>query len=113
MAVGGSALVPIVRYYGGFGRPDLSNMLPDLRPVLIIAFPAILTQLATPIGQAYVTRSMAEFGEDAVAGMAIVGRLTPVAFAIIFALSGAIVPVIGQNLAQESKTALKVRSVKG
>jgi putative MATE family efflux protein len=97
VAIGVSALVPIVRYYGGFGRPDLSNMLPDLRPVLIIAFPAILTQLATPIGQAYVTRSMAEFGEDAVAGMAIVGRLTPVAFAIIFALSGAIGPVIGQN----------------
>ena len=40
---------------------------------------------------------MAEFGEAAVAGMAIVGRLTPVAFAVIFALSGAIGPIIGQN----------------
>ena len=97
MAIGASALVPIVRYYGGFGRPDLTSMLPDLRPVMIIAFPAILTQLATPIGQAYVTRAMASFGEDAVAGMAIVGRLTPVTFAIIFALSGAIGPIIGQN----------------
>ncbi|MCF2870895.1 MATE family efflux transporter [Octadecabacter sp. G9-8] len=96
-AIGGMALVPIVRYYGGFGRPNLASMLPDLRPVMIIAFPAILTQLATPIGQAYVTRQMASFGEDAVAGMAIVGRLTPVAFAIIFALSGAIGPIIGQN----------------
>ena len=96
-AIGVTALVPIVRHYGGFGRPDLASMLPDLRPVMIIAFPAILTQLATPVGQAYVTRAMAEFGEDAVAGMAIVGRLTPVAFAIIFALSGAIGPVIGQN----------------
>jgi len=96
-AIGASALVPLVRYYGGFGRPNLASMLPDLRPVLIIAFPAILTQLATPVGQAYVTRAMAAFGEDAVAGMAIVGRLTPVAFGIIFALSGAIGPVIGQN----------------
>jgi len=32
-----------------------------------------------------------------VAGMAIVGRLTPVAFALIFALSGAVGPIIGQN----------------
>lgn len=97
IAIGVMALVPIVRFYGGFGRPTLRSVLPDLRPVMIIAFPAILTQLATPIGQAYVTRAMAEFGEDAVAGMAIVGRLTPVGFAVIFALSGAIGPIIGQN----------------
>lgn len=97
IAIGVAALVPIVRYYGGFGRPNFASMMPDLRPVLVIAFPAILTQLATPIGQAYVTRQMASFGEDAVAGMAIVGRLTPVSFAIIFALSGAIGPIIGQN----------------
>jgi Na+-driven multidrug efflux pump len=62
-----------------------------------IAAPAILTQLATPFGQAFVTRAMAGFGEAAVAGMAIVGRMTPVAFGVIFALSGAIGPMIGQN----------------
>jgi Na+-driven multidrug efflux pump len=49
------------------------------------------------VGQAYVTRAMAEFGEEAVAGMAIVARMTPVAFGVIFALSGAIGPIIGQN----------------
>jgi Na+-driven multidrug efflux pump len=41
---------------------------------------------------------MAGYGEAAVAGMAIVGRLTPVAFGVIFALSGAMGPIIGQNL---------------
>ena len=97
ITIGVTALLPIIRYYGGFGRPNLASVLPDLRPVLVIAVPAILTQLATPVGQAYVTRAMAEFGEEAVAGMAIVGRLTPVAFAVIFALSGAIGPIIGQN----------------
>lgn len=40
---------------------------------------------------------MAEYGEAAVAGMAIVGRLTPIAFGVIFALSGAVGPIIGQN----------------
>ena len=96
-AIAGTAMVPLVRYYGGFHFPSLGALRMDLRPVLAIAFPAILTQLATPIGQAYVTRTMAEYGEEAVAGMAIVGRLTPIAFGVIFALSGAIGPIIGQN----------------
>lgn len=91
------SLLPLIRHYGGFSVPTLQGLMADARPVFAIAFPAILTQLATPIGQAYVTRSMAEFGEAAVAGMAIVGRLTPLAFAVIFALSGAVGPIIGQN----------------
>ncbi|MDJ0638260.1 MAG: MATE family efflux transporter [Paracoccaceae bacterium] len=91
------ALRAIQRHHGGFGDPKLRDIAVDFRPVFAIAVPAILTQLATPVGQAYVTRAMAEFGEEAVAGMAIVGRLTPVAFAIIFALSGAVGPIIGQN----------------
>ncbi len=91
------ALVPIIRHHGGFVRPTPQHLARDFRPLATIAVPAILTQLATPIGQAYVTRTMAEFGEAAVAGMAMVGRITPVAFGILFALSGAIGPIIGQN----------------
>ncbi len=91
------ALIPLIRHYDGFDRPTPQSLTVDLRPILAIAVPAILTQLATPVGQAYVTRAMAEFGEDAVAGMAIVARMTPVGFGIIFALSGAIGPIIGQN----------------
>ena len=95
--IAGLALSAIHRFHGGFGQPKLSGLATDFRPVFAIALPAILTQLATPVGQAYVTRAMAEFGEEAVAGMAIVGRLTPVAFAVLFALSGAVGPIIGQN----------------
>ena len=97
LAIAFTALIPLVRNYGGFDKPTPSSLTIDLRPILAIAIPAILTQLATPIGQAYVTRAMAEFGEEAVAGMAIVARMTPVGFGIIFALSGAIGPIIGQN----------------
>jgi putative MATE family efflux protein len=95
--IAGLALSAIHRFHGGFGRPGRRGLALDFRPVFAIALPAILTQLATPVGQAYVTRAMAEYGEEAVAGMAIVGRLTPVAFAVIFALSGAVGPIIGQN----------------
>lgn len=68
-------------------------------PIWAIAVPAILTQVATPgeVGQAFVTRATSAYGEAAVAGMAIAGRLTPVAFGVIFALSGALGPIIGQN----------------
>ncbi|MBT8408953.1 MAG: polysaccharide biosynthesis C-terminal domain-containing protein, partial [Alphaproteobacteria bacterium] len=97
IAIGGVALYPIIRFYGGIRPPSLGGLMRDLPAVATIAVPAILTQLATPIGQAYVTRSMAVYGEAAVAGMAIVARMTPVAFGVIFALSGAIGPIIGQN----------------
>ncbi len=97
VAIAVFGVLPIIRFYGGFGRPTLKDFAADLPPVATIAAPAILTQLATPIGQAYVTRSMAEYGEAAVAGMAIVGRMTPVAFGVLFALSGAVGPIIGQN----------------
>jgi len=40
---------------------------------------------------------MAAFGDPAVAAWAIIGRLQPVAFGAIFALSGTIGPIIGQN----------------
>jgi len=95
--IGAVALYPLLRREGALAKPDLGGLRLDLAPVLTLAFPAILTQFATPVGQAYVTRAMSDFGEDAVAGMAIAARLTPVAFAVIFALSGAVGPIIGQN----------------
>ncbi|MGL6208623.1 MAG: MATE family efflux transporter [Paracoccaceae bacterium] len=97
MVIAAVALLPILRHHGGFDRPSLAGLRADLAVVSGIAGPAILTQLATPVGQAFVTRIVAGFGEAAVAGTAITGRLTPVALGVIFALSGAIGPIIGQN----------------
>jgi putative MATE family efflux protein len=91
------ALLPIIRHHGGFDRPSVGGLMQDLPMISGIAGPAVLTQLATPIGQAFVTRIVAGFGEAAVAGMAITGRMTPVALGVVFALSGAIGPIIGQN----------------
>lgn len=79
-------------------RPStLAEFRSDLRPLLAIAGPAVLTNLATPIGNSFVLRTMSQFGDGAVAGAAILGRITPVAFAAVFALSGAVGPIIGQN----------------
>lgn len=97
VVIAAMALLPIIKHYGGFDRPSLAGVGADMGPVFGIAGPAILTQLATPVGQAIVTRMVAGYGEAAVAGMAITGRLTPVALGVIFAMSGAVGPIIGQN----------------
>jgi Na+-driven multidrug efflux pump len=80
------------------GPAQPARILPDARLVWHIAGPAVLTNLATPVGAAYVTRSMALFGTAAVAGQATVDRITPVAFAAVYALTGAVGPIIAQNL---------------
>ena len=97
MVIAATAMLPIIQHYGGIARPNVKGLLRDFGPIVAIAFPSILTQLATPVGQGFVTRTMAQFGEEAVAGMAIVARMGPVAFGVIFALSGAVGPIIGQN----------------
>ncbi len=69
----------------------------DFGAIWAIALPAMLTQLATPFANAYVTYEVAPFGDEAVAASAIIGRVIPVAFGMIFSLSGSVGPIIGQN----------------
>ena len=79
------------------GAFSLSRYLACFSDYIKIAVPAVLTNLSTPIGVAYVTYAMAEFGDSAVAGNAIISRIQPVAFAGLFALSGIVGPIAGQN----------------
>ena len=97
VSIAATALWYIYKRFGGFTGLSVKAVARDLRPIAAIAVPAMLANIAAPIGGAYVTRVAAEFGEAAVAGMAIIGRVTPIAFALIFAMSGAIGPIIGQN----------------
>ncbi|MBE1282040.1 MAG: MATE family efflux transporter [Rhodobacteraceae bacterium] len=78
-------------------RPRRRDCLGSLRPYMVIAVPAILTQMATPVGNYILTSVMAQFGDEAMAGWAVVGRLTVVAFGGIFSLAGAIGGIFGQN----------------
>lgn len=90
-------LYGVIRVHDLWGRLRLPTVVADAPALVAVAIPAVLTNIATPFANAYVTRSMAPFGDSAVAGWAILGRLTPVAFGAIFALSGAVGPIIGQN----------------
>src|SRR4029077_9771707 len=57
----------------------------------------VLTNLATPAANAVLARVMASYGVAAVAASGVVDRVVPLAFGGVFALSGAIGPVLGQN----------------
>ena len=78
-------------------RPSRMALAGDMAAIFRVAGPALLTNLATPVGAAYVTHSMAVFGPDAVAGQATIDRISPVAFGLVYALSGAVGPILAQN----------------
>ncbi|MBM6592681.1 MATE family efflux transporter [Microvirga pudoricolor] len=91
------ALLFVVRVHGLLARPTVQDVLADASPFYAIAVPAILTNIAAPAANAFFTGVMARFGDQAIAASAIIDRVTPVAFGGLFALAGAIGPVMGQN----------------
>lgn len=92
-----AAMLAVYRHYGGFAPYRTPALLSHLSMIIAIAAPAILTNIATPVGNGVVTRAIAGFGDSAVAAYAVIGRLVPIAFCVVFALSGAVGPIIGQN----------------
>ena len=87
----------LTRAHNLLGRPNWTAIAADARPFFAIAIPAILTNIAAPAANAFFTGVMARFGDQAIAASAIIDRVTPVSFAGVFALAGAIGPVLGQN----------------
>ncbi|VFU09774.1 MATE efflux family protein [Methylocella tundrae] len=78
--------------------PRAGAAISDAPALMRIAIPAILTNVAAPAANAYSMRIFAHFGEPVVAAFAIMDRITPVAFGVLFALSGSVGPIMGQNL---------------
>ena len=94
----GIGLHGVARVHHMLAPVQRARFAADARTLSKVAVPAVLTNLATPVGAAFVTHSMAQFGASAVAGQATVDRLTPVAFGLIYSLSGAVGPILAQNL---------------
>jgi Na+-driven multidrug efflux pump len=86
-----------VRVHDLVAWPRLNHLVADFRPMFAIAIPAVLTNVATPVAGAFFAGVLAHFGDGAIAGIAIIDRIVPVAFGGLFALSGAIGPILGQN----------------
>ncbi|MCJ2140027.1 MATE family efflux transporter [Methylobacterium sp. E-066] len=77
--------------------PRVADMIADAPVLTSVAGPAVLTNLAPSVASAFLARLFAGYGADAVAAAAVIDRLTPVAFGGLFALSGAIGPILAQN----------------
>jgi putative MATE family efflux protein len=83
--------------HGLLGRPHLADLPSDAAALSTVAGPAILTNLAPSVASAFLARLFAGYGADAVAAASVIDRMTPVAFGGLFALSGAIGPILAQN----------------
>jgi putative MATE family efflux protein len=95
MAIG---LRGVVQAHDLLAAPDLPAFAADTRAIAAVALPAVAANIANPVSNAYVTFAIAPYGDEAVAGWAIIGRVMPVAFGAIYALSGSVGPILGQNL---------------
>jgi Na+-driven multidrug efflux pump len=86
-----------VKVHAMVARPSVAGVAADSRATFAVAFPAILTNVATPFSLAVVTAFISVFGPWAIAANTVIDRLVPVAFGALFALSGAIGPILAQN----------------
>ncbi|PTM39037.1 MATE family efflux transporter [Bosea sp. 124] len=86
-----------VRIHDIVARPSPAGLRADGGRTFAIAGPAILTNLSNPIANAVFASIFARFGDGAVAALAIMDRLVPVAFGVLFALTGAVGPILAQN----------------
>jgi putative MATE family efflux protein len=96
-AMMGVGLYGVIVVHKLMARPNVNSFVADVAPMMAIAVPAILTNIATPASNAYVTAAISSYGDSAVAGWTIIGRVIPVAFGAIYALSGSVGPILGQN----------------
>ena len=90
-------LYGVVRVHDLLARPTLESLRADAAPLVAIAGPAVLTNLGTPVSFAFILRVLARYGDAIIAGNTILDRLTPLCFGVIFALSGSVGPILGQN----------------
>ena len=77
--------------------PHKNRLMNDVKRMSTISGPAILTNLATPFANVFIASNLAHYGDQAVAAGAVIDRLVVVAFGGLFALSGAVGPILSQN----------------
>ncbi|WP_024680807.1 MATE family efflux transporter [Pseudomonas syringae] len=77
---------------------SLTHLSGNISTISRTAVPAVIGNLATPVGMAYVMAAMAPFGSQALAAIGVIDRVIQVAFCVVFALPGALIPILGQNL---------------
>lgn len=88
----------LIGHHAALAWGGLKRLADDIGVLLGYALPAMFTNVAAPVGAFLIAQKISEYGDAAIAGQAVVDRLIPLAFGVIFALSGAVGPIIGQNI---------------
>ncbi|NOR44657.1 MAG: MATE family efflux transporter [Candidatus Delongbacteria bacterium] len=76
----------------------LSNIFDTWKRVLFIGIPATITQFIVPISMGVITRMVSGYGNEAVAGLGVAGRIEMFALAPIISLGTVILAFTGQNI---------------
>jgi putative MATE family efflux protein len=80
-----------------FTRPPLKAMLHSWKQVLYIGLPTAGTNMLLPISAGIITKFIAVYGPEAVAGFGVATRVERFALITVFALSSVLGPFVGQN----------------
>lgn len=97
MAIACVGLWGVIRVHKMIRPVDRATIWRCLKLLLMIAIPAMITNLAAPVANIYTLGVLATFGDPVLAGFAIIDRIIPIAYGVLFAMSGAVGPIIGQN----------------
>lgn len=68
------------------------------RRILHVGLPTLASGMAMPVTTAFITSQVARFGQDAVAGFGMAGRVEGLMTLVLMALSTAMTPFAGQNM---------------
>ena len=92
------AIKPLLAMLRAAPAFEWRETLKSWRAILHVGLPAMGTNLIIPVASAVVVYLVAQYGEEAVAGMGVATRVEPIALICFFALSSIIGPFCGQNL---------------
>ncbi len=80
-----------------FARPSFKVMLDSWKKILYIALPSAGTNIILPLSAGIITRFVAAYGVEAVAGFGVATRIEMLAIIVVIALSSVLGPFVGQN----------------
>ncbi|MDG2289059.1 MAG: MATE family efflux transporter, partial [Woeseiaceae bacterium] len=82
-----------------FNIPGLQELKESWGDILHVGLPAAGTNAIIPMAMAFITRMIADYGPEVVAGFGVASRIESMVLVIYYALSSVIGPFSGQNLA--------------
>ncbi|RAK10264.1 putative MATE family efflux protein [Halanaerobium saccharolyticum] len=81
-----------------FGKFEIKKAIESWKGILYIGMPNALIQMALPVSSAIITRLLASYGVNIVAGFGVATKIEFFAMSFIMALNSVMGPFIGQNL---------------